>query len=374
MRRDYFTCVFLLYVAVSLAFVCFLPSYFVYGSIITRQIGLVERIASIIVAISAIVIIPIVSAFKKKLWITLGASAYGILAYLPEMLISKMDSVLAGENASTLGVVQEFILKAIYQMVNAPYVGISKLIGDKNALLLPKLILPVSIISYILVQLFRFYHQAYIAEQMFPVADATHKVEKPNTAARKPEILGTVISAPVTPKTNANTSTTGASSQTQVHQTVNSNPIKSNPSQNPNPAPRKPVVPQQTPNAVEGRKEDIKSVGAGNRAGQAQLDPGENNKLLDDGQKVIYVEAKPNPAKTGNETRVINLGAPVTPVVPVVPKPQAPVTAAPVTPANEVNRPYSQPVNQAKPVAPSKSDSSVIQLGAPNPDNSNSHN
>lgn len=312
MRRDYFSCVFLLYVAVSLAFVCILPTYFAYGEIIEREIGLIERIASLLISIGVILVIPIISAIKKKFWVSFGAAAYGLLAYIPGMMLSKMDAVLSGSGANTFSVVKAFLLRAIYIMVNAPYVGISKLVGNNFALVIPKLILPVSIITYVLVQLFRFYRDAYVAEQLSPVSDKTHKVENTRAVSREPEILGTVISAPV----------------------------------------KKPVAPATTATPAPAVNSNQNPAAATIRA------PEQNPQLK--APNVIQIAPTPSSSSVGGETRVINLGAPVNPQVKPQAKPQA---DKPIQLGAPVN-----PVTPAAPTTntrPSNPNSGAIPLGAP---------
>lgn len=353
MRRDYFTCVFLLYIATALSFVCLLPNYFTYDAIVPRDIGLLERIISLIVVIVVILVVPIVSAIRKKLWISLGAATYGLLAYIPGMLLSKMDSVLSGSGANTFAVIEAFFLKAIYAMVNAPFAGVSKLVGNNFAVVIPKLIMPVSIITYIVVQLFRFYRDAYVAEQLSPVTD-THKVDSTKSVAREPEILGTVISAPV----------------------AAAKPVAPAPAPAPTPAPNSRPNPAPQPKQVTAPE------------AKQQIPAPEQ-------RKVISVEATPKPAQIeGGETKVINLGAPkeqpkksaTNPDViqlgapPVAPAPK-PAPTAPVVPPVAPKAPSPAPSTAAPKAngvielgAPVKTptppqNSGVIQLGPSNPSN-----
>lgn len=210
MRRDYFTCVFLLYICVALLYVCFAPLYFTYESVVVRSFGLFEKIMSFIYALSALLVIPTIAAIKKKFWITLGAACYGIIAFLPVWIMPSLVDKLSGENASTVAVIFGYFWEAVYGMVNAPFAALSELVGDGFSSKLSLGILPMSIIIYIVVQLYRFYRDAYIAERLDPasVVDTTvnagkeaddHKVRKVHI----PEMLGTVISAPVVPTSTA---------------------------------------------------------------------------------------------------------------------------------------------------------------------------
>lgn len=200
MRRDYFTCVFLACICASLFFCCFLPLYFTYGLIVPREFGTPEKVFSILFASSVLVIIPVYAAYRKKFWITAGLAVYGILAMLPMWILPRMAEKLAAEDVNILTVVEGFILKAIYGMVEAPFASLSTFLGDEFAASLPFKILPVSLIIYVAFQVFRFYRNAYLAEQMDPasVMDNTARENVAPTGEKpQPEVLGTVISAPV---------------------------------------------------------------------------------------------------------------------------------------------------------------------------------
>lgn len=228
MRRDYFSCVFLLCVCVSLFFVCFEPIYFLYDSIVLREFGLFERIMSAIFAVFVLVIVPVFSAYKKKFWIMVGLAFYGFFTYIPGW-------ILPGLIGKT-GLVNEincFVMKFIYNMTRAPFAAMSVALGDDSARNLTNWIMPVSIGLYVLVQVFRYYRDAYVAEQLDPksIMDTTAAENKvhidPEAAKReapKPEILGTVITAPV--KTSAtpvvsNTAPAPVSDETQVRIPMN---------------------------------------------------------------------------------------------------------------------------------------------------------
>ena len=210
MRRDYFICVFLLLVAVALSFVCLLPTCYTYDAVIVRHVGIIEKIVSIVFALITILAFPILTAVKKKFWAMLGNAAYGLLAFIPGMFLPGMAVKLAAPDVGIFTTVKAFFLKAIYTMTYAPFVGIGSILGDKAGQFLPKLILPLSLLIYGAVKLFRFYKEAYIAERLAPVP--TNEAPKPRT--RKPDILGTVISAPVNNSTT--TTVTPAAEETRV--------------------------------------------------------------------------------------------------------------------------------------------------------------
>ena len=205
MKRDYFTCVFLACIAGALCFVCFEPLYFKYGGIVVREFGLLECIASVLYALFFLLVVPIYSGYKKKYWIAVGLAFYGLLAYLPKMLYPA-QVYLSGDDASLIHIIWAVVLRGIYGMVNAPFAALSKLWGDNIASSLSYWILPFAILFPLLIKTYRFYRDAYTAEQLNPASvvaapssskfdrQAAEEEERPQA---EPEVLGTVISAPV---------------------------------------------------------------------------------------------------------------------------------------------------------------------------------
>ena len=200
MRRDYFICVFLLCICVSLFYVAFLPLYFIYGATVPREFGPVETAASWIYLALVFAVLPVYAAYKKKFWMSAGLAAYGILAAFPVWVLPGMADKLSGEGASIISVIWAFLLKSIYGMAEAPFAPISRALGDVFTETLPRRIMPVALIIYAGCQLFRFYRNAYRAEQLDPLKAIDKTViENSSRNVRKasiPEVLGTVISAP----------------------------------------------------------------------------------------------------------------------------------------------------------------------------------
>jgi len=203
-RRDYFTCVFLGCICAALFFVYLTPSYFIYGGVTARPFGLLETIFAWLYALTVLIVLPAYAAYKKKFWITAGLMAYGAFASLPIWIMPKLLGKLGGDDASIVAVIEGYFLKAIYRMATAPFAAISRAFGDKFSRMLPFRILPIAVIFYVGVQLFRFYRNAYVMEQLSPATaiDMTAKENAQPSEGRKvrdariPEVLGTVISAP----------------------------------------------------------------------------------------------------------------------------------------------------------------------------------
>jgi len=192
---------------VSLFYVCFLPLYFVYGGVQQRDFSAFEMTCSWIFFVLSFVVLPVYAALKRKFWITAGLAAYGLLACLPVWFLPGMAEKLSGDDVSIVSVLWAFILRCVYAMTKAPFAALTPAIGDVSAAKMPLRLLPLSLLLYIGVKLFRFYRDAYVQEQLDP-ASALDKTSIENSGkvpvqggrvvrqATMPEVLGTVISAP----------------------------------------------------------------------------------------------------------------------------------------------------------------------------------
>ena len=201
MRRDYFTCVFLGLIAGALTFVCFKPLYFTYDAVIPRDFSLFERFMSVLYTLFFIFFLPFFAAFKKKEWINWGLAAYGLMAYFP-LWFYPAQELIKGDNAKLSSILGALVLRTIYNVMQAPFAALSKLIGDTAASKVVYWILPVAIFWPIIFRIIRFYRLAYLSEQLNPMT-TTHSAPSASKAPEKPEVLGTVITAPVTAQTPA---------------------------------------------------------------------------------------------------------------------------------------------------------------------------
>ena len=204
MRRDYFTCVFLGLIAGALAFVCFKPLYFTWDQIIPRVFSLYEFIASAVYTVFFIVFLPCFAAFRKKEWVNWGLAAYGLLAYFPLWFYPSAE-LIKGEQADMLHIAGALCLRAIYAVMQAPFAALSKYIGSEAASMVVYWILPVAVVWPVVFRILRFYRRAYLSEQLNPMTPAhtAPASSKAPEAPEKPEVLGTVISAPVTAQSPA---------------------------------------------------------------------------------------------------------------------------------------------------------------------------
>lgn len=202
MRRDYFTCVFLGLIAGALAFVFFTDPYFTFEGIVPRDFSILERLMSVLYALFFIVFLPFFAAFQKKEWINWGLAAYGLLIYIPKWFYPA--EALAAPDAGLATKFGAMALRGVYSVMQAPFAALSKLIGNGAASKIVYWLLPIAVIWPILFRIIRFYRRAYLSEQLNPMTHEHGSSAKKATAGmNKPEVLGTVISAPVTAQTPA---------------------------------------------------------------------------------------------------------------------------------------------------------------------------
>ena len=331
MRRDYFTCVFLGLIAGALAFVFFSPLYFTYEGIVPRDFTIFERCMSFLYAVFFVLFLPCYAAFKKKEWVNWGLAAYGLLIYLP--LWFYPTEKLATEDPGLLTKLGALCLRTIYNVMEAPFAALSKLLGNNAAPKVVYWILPLAIFWPIIFRIVRFYRLAYLSEQLNPMTpDQAAPSKKVPETRSKPEVLGTVISAPVTAQSPADITRKNIPAF-NGEETAKIPPV---------PAPEKPAAMREGPKAkpragvrapvrpvhlgVEApEKEEVASLGAG--------------------------EAKKAPAPKSDEA--IELGAPK-------PKSDEAIPMPPPKPKADEAIPLG---------APAKKPDDVIVLGAPDPKN-----
>lgn len=178
-------------------FVCFAPLYFVYGSVVPRDFSLFERLMSLLYAVFFVFFLPFFAAFRSKVWINWGLASYGVLIYLPKFFYPA-EAVLTAEDPSFTKMLLAICLRGIYGMMQAPFAALSTLVGDKAASSLVYWILPLALFWPFIIKVIRFYRRAYLSEQLNPMPKVKPVATTAHTGpAVKPEVLGTVITAPV---------------------------------------------------------------------------------------------------------------------------------------------------------------------------------
>jgi hypothetical protein len=316
MRRDYFTCVFLGLIAGALAFVCFSPLYFTYEGIIPRDFTIFERCMSFLYAVFFVLFLPCYAAFKKKEWINWGLAAYGVLIYLP--LWFYPAEKLATADPGLLTKFGALILRTIYNVMEAPFAALSKLLGNTAAPKVVYWILPLAIFWPVVFRIVRFYRLAYLSEQLNPMTpDQAAPSKKVPEAPGKPEVLGTVISAPVTAQTPADITRKNIPAF-NGEETAKLPPVQSpekpamreGPKAKPRAGVRAPVRPVHL--GVEAPvKEPAAALGAGAGAEKKESKPAGSEAIELGAPKPKSDEAIPMPPPKPKADEAIPLGAPV---------------------------------------------------------------
>lgn len=165
MRRDVIVSVFLFFVLFALVFVVLFPIYFAYGQIFYRSVSVAERIMSVIFVLFWFMLCAY-SAYFRRLTCLLGGVIYSALAYLPGIVLPRLSTATPGSDPNLTTSLLDGFFRRLYELVNAPMVGISVLFPPGKAVGIGKLLLPLLIVSYIATQIFRFYRNAYLADQL----------------------------------------------------------------------------------------------------------------------------------------------------------------------------------------------------------------
>ncbi len=217
--------------------------------------------------------------------------------------------------------------------MEAPFAALSKLMGNTAAPKVVYWILPLAVFWPVIFRIVRFYRLAYLSEQLNPMTpDHAAPSKKVPEAPGKPEVLGTVISAPITAQTPAditrkNIPAFNGEETAQIPPVPSSGTpaMREGPRTKPRAGVRAPVRPVHL--GVEApEKRPAASLGAG-------------------------AEKKESAPKTGE---TIELGAPK-------PKPDEAIPMPPPKPKSDEAIPLG---------APAKKPDDVITLGAPDPENS----
>ncbi|MBN1891810.1 MAG: hypothetical protein JW780_03445 [Clostridiales bacterium] len=181
MRRDVIISVFLFFVFFALVFVYLFPIYFAYGQVFFRSVSIAERIMSVFFVLCWVALCGY-CAYFKKLTAFFGGLLYALLPYIPEMVIPRLSTATPGSEPNLFTSLLDSLLRRIYELVHAPMVGISVLFPPEKAIGIGKLMLPVLVFSYLATQIFRFYRNAYLADQLL-LSDAPQRAAYPRRAA-----------------------------------------------------------------------------------------------------------------------------------------------------------------------------------------------
>lgn len=180
MRREKALNVFLFFLLQAMLFVSLFPIYFSVDKIHIRTVSLPERMFSMVFVLMWLSLC-VYSAWKKRLSLVVGGMMYSILAYLPGWFLPGIVSAAGSVKKQTV-VSSFFVLffNKMYELVSAPLAGVSLLVSGKASTSLSRWLLPVLLLSYAGTFLFRFYRNAYLAEQLH--LDETAYISNPALA------------------------------------------------------------------------------------------------------------------------------------------------------------------------------------------------
>ncbi len=164
MKRDIIGDIFLGGVLLSLLFIFSFPVYFEWNGVVARPIELNERLMGVCY-LMAWILVAVWACWKKKVWVVVGAASFGLLAYLPKWFLPMVDEKILKEGSSMVDSFLSMLLNRIYELIHAPFVGTVGLLGEDTAKKLPEVLFPAIVIAYILVQIIRYYRNAYITEK-----------------------------------------------------------------------------------------------------------------------------------------------------------------------------------------------------------------
>jgi len=164
MKKDKALNVFLIFILIAILFVGFFPIYFTPDKTYVRTVSIAERLFSMLFVLLWIALC-VYSSWKKRLPLFIGGVLYSVLAYFPGWFLPGLGAS-ALKDPGMINMTFKFLFEKLYELVNAPFTGISILFPESFSRGLGKTLLPVLLISYAGTQLFRFYRNAYLAEQL----------------------------------------------------------------------------------------------------------------------------------------------------------------------------------------------------------------
>ena len=166
MRREKAINVFLFFFLQAMLFVCFFPIYYSIDKIHVRTVSLPERMFSLLFVLLWVSLC-VYCAWKKRLPLLVGGAMYSIMAYLPGWFLPHFEAAAGSVKPQGLAAgIFEMLFRKMYELASAPLVGVSLLVSEKTAVRVGKWLLPALLISYAGTHIFRFYHNAYLAEQL----------------------------------------------------------------------------------------------------------------------------------------------------------------------------------------------------------------
>ena len=117
------------------------------------------------------------TAWKKRTHLLIGGCVYAVLAYVPEHFLKSIAEKPGKEEAMSFS---ESFFRQMYNLIYAPFTGFIRYFDKETAYNLTRQMLPMMLIVYVAVQLFRFYRNAYLAQKL--QMNATVEASNPDLA------------------------------------------------------------------------------------------------------------------------------------------------------------------------------------------------
>jgi hypothetical protein len=166
MRKDKAINVFLFFILFAMLFVYSCPVYFSFGEVHMRIVSLAERFFSLLFVLLWIALCSY-TAWKKRLPLLAGGILFSLMAYLPGWILPHVSEAAGrSKDPSLFSSITKYMLERMYELINAPMAGVSLLVSSKASQNLGKQLLPALLLIYAGTQVFRFYRNAYLADQL----------------------------------------------------------------------------------------------------------------------------------------------------------------------------------------------------------------
>lgn len=166
MRKDKAINVFLFFILFAMLFVYSCPVYFSFGEVHMRSVSLAERFFSLIFVLLWLALCSY-TAWKKRLPLLAGGILFSLMAYLPGWILPHVSEAAGRtKDPNLFSSIIQYIFERMYELINAPMAGVSILVSSKASQNLGKQLLPALLVIYAGTQVFRFYRNAYLSDQL----------------------------------------------------------------------------------------------------------------------------------------------------------------------------------------------------------------
>ncbi len=157
--------IFLFFTFIALVFVSLFPSYFPGDSNKSRPVSFFEGILSLLFVLLWLAFSAFTAGKKRRDWL-FGAIAFSLMAYIPSWFLPLFEGASKSGTNNLFLSIGKSIFAWMQVIAGAPLTGVSMLFSQDSTTGLSGWMLPVLLLIYGGTQLFRFYRQAYQAEQL----------------------------------------------------------------------------------------------------------------------------------------------------------------------------------------------------------------